>query len=207
MARCGDLYRNRVTGEEIVVLRGDEDGAGQPALVLATAAVGGAVAGEHVHPHLQERFRVVSGRIGVRLGGTRRTLAAGQEATAPAGVAHDWWTTGDEPARVLVELSPPDPRFETMIATMYGLANAGKVNRKAMPAPLQLALIGREFDDVIRFTTPPRPVQKAAMAVLAPLARARGYQPLYRQYLEPHHKVTPDPSAMEAAGLTMLRAP
>jgi hypothetical protein len=67
-----------------------------------------------------------------------------------------------------------------------------------MPAPLQLALIGREFDDVIVFTGPPRPIQKAAMAVLAPLARARGYQAIYLQYLVSHDRVTPDPSVMAA---------
>jgi hypothetical protein len=92
-------------------------------------------------------------------------------------------------------------RFETMIATMYGLANAGRVNRRGMLAPLQLALIGREFDDVVRFTRPPRPIQRAAMAVLAPLARALGYQAVYPQYLAPHDRMTPDPAVMAAAGL------
>ena len=56
---------------------------------------------------------------------------------------------------MLVELWPPDPRFETMIATIFGLANAGQTNAKGMPSPPQLALIGREFSDVIRFTKPP----------------------------------------------------
>ena len=47
---------------------------------------------------------------------------------------------------MLLELSPLDSRFELMIGTMYGLANAGKTNRKGMPGLLQLAMIGREAD-------------------------------------------------------------
>ena len=57
-----------------------------------------------------------------------RTLEAGQEAAAAAGTAHDWWNAGEGEAQILVELSPPDPRFELMIGNMFGLANAGKTN-------------------------------------------------------------------------------
>jgi quercetin dioxygenase-like cupin family protein len=198
------MYENRITGERAVVLRGDEDAPGQPFLVLLSVAVGGAVVGEHIHPHLHERFRVISGRIAVRLNGKERTLDAGEEATAAAGVAHDWWNVGDQPAQVLLEIAPPDPRFETMIATLWGLANAGRTNRRGLPNPLQLSLIGREFDDIIRFTKPPRVIQRTVTAILAPIARARGYQATYPEYLAPHQHVDPDPEVLEAAGLGHL---
>ena len=80
----------------------------------------------------------------------------------PRASPHDWWNSGHGDASVLVELTPLDPRFEMMIATMFGLANAGRTNAKGMPAPPQLALIGREFADVIVFTRPPRVVQRAS---------------------------------------------
>ncbi len=135
MSRLGDVYENRVTGEHALVLRGDEDGGGQPTLVALTVRPGGAVAGEHVHPRVTERFHVVSGRLGLRLGGRESTLSAGQGASAPAGVTHDWWNAGDRDAVVIVEITPPDPRFEQMIATLFGLANAGRVNAKGLPGP------------------------------------------------------------------------
>ncbi len=121
-----------------------------------------------MHPRVQERFRVVSGTLGTRLDGLDRTLGAGDEATVPAGVPHDWWNAGDDDASVLVELSPPDPRFEAMIAALFGLANAGKTNAKGLPGPLQLALVGQEFADVIQFTKPPALVQKLLFGVLGP---------------------------------------
>jgi hypothetical protein len=42
-----------------------------------------------------------------------------------------------------------------MIGTLFEVANAGRRNAKGLPNPFQLALIAREFDDVIRFTRPP----------------------------------------------------
>ncbi len=166
MSRCGDLYENKVTGERAVVLRGDEDGNGQSGLVQVTVQPRGAVVGEHVHPRFRERFRVISGRVGARVDGAESTPGAGQEVVAPAGIAHHWWNAGEDEAQVLVEFLPLDPRFELMFGNMFGLANAGKTNGGGMPGLLQLALIGREFQDVMRFTKPPRAV--LAVAGLAP---------------------------------------
>ena len=53
MSRYGDFYENKVTGERAVVLRGDEDGHGQSALVHLTAWPHGSVVGEHIHPSAQ----------------------------------------------------------------------------------------------------------------------------------------------------------
>ena len=50
-----------------------------------------------------------------------------------------------------------------------------------MPDRLQLALIAREFSDVLVFRSPPLPVQHALFAALAPIARWRGYRATYPQ--------------------------
>jgi mannose-6-phosphate isomerase-like protein (cupin superfamily) len=202
VSRFGDVYENRVTGERAVVLRGEEGGAGESALVHLTVKPGGAVVGEHVHPRVQERFRVVSGTLGTRIDGVVRTLEAGEEVTVRAGMPHDWWNAGDTEASVLVELTPPDPRFEAMIATLFGLANAGRTNAKGLPDPFQLALICQEFADVIRFTKPPPAVQKVLFAVLGAVGRLRGYRGVYPEYLQPHGKAVPDPEVVALAGLS-----
>jgi quercetin dioxygenase-like cupin family protein len=196
------VYENRVTGERAVVLRGEDGGSGEPALVHLTVKPGGAVAGEHVHPAMQERFRVIAGTLCAKLDGVERTLEAGAEVTVPAGMRHDWWNAGDTDAGVLVELSPPEPRFEALIATLFGLANAGKTNSKGLPDPFQLALIAREYADVIRFTKPPAPVQTVLFGILGAAGRLRGYRAVYPEYLQPHGRVTPDPHVVALAGVT-----
>lgn len=201
MSRCGDIYENKVTGERAVVLRGDEDGQGQSFLVHLTVQPHGAVVGEHVHPHLTERFEVIVGRLGTRVSGVESTLIAGQDATAPVGSTHDWWNAGDDEAQVLVEISPPDPRFELMIGNLFGLANNGMTNAKGMPGPLQLAVIGQEYQDVVQFTKPPRVLQTVMFGLLGPVGRMRGYRGIYPEYSHPQGHTTPDPAVMALAGL------
>jgi quercetin dioxygenase-like cupin family protein len=209
MSRFGDVYENRVTREHAVVLRGSEDRGDGPAIVHLNARPGAAVVGEHIHPRMRERFTVLRGRLAARIGGTLHTLGPGQSAIAEAGVAHDWWNpSATEEAHVLIEIeSAPGntefdlTRFELLIGTLFGLANDGKVDRKGRPFPLQGALIGEEFADVVVFTQPPRALQQVAIGVLAPIARWFGYRATYEAYNRPHGRVVPDPEIVVAAGL------
>lgn len=200
VSRCGDVHENTLTGERSVILHGTDDG-GTPRLVaLVTVPHRGALIGAHLHPAIHERVVVVSGRMGLSVGGVERHLGPGEEADFPAGVVHDWWNAGDAEAEFIVEVDPGD-RFEQMISTIFGLASDGKTNAKGIPNPLQLAVFAWEFDDVVRFAKPPRIVQRTLFGALAPIGRALGYQPVYGKYFRPHGRVTPDPEIMKLAGL------
>lgn len=203
MSRYGDVYENKVTGEYGVILRGTEDLGDGPMVLHLLVRPGGAVVGEHIHFHFQETFKVLSGTLAARVDGKETTLVAGDEATVPKGVAHDWWNEADEEAQVIVELLPGEyaARFELLIGTLFGLANAGRTNTKGMPNLLQLAAIAQEFADVILFTKPPRMVQQLMFGVLGPLARRAGYRGSYPEYSQPHGHAVPDPGIVRAAGL------
>ena len=132
MTRCGDVYENKVTGEYCVVLRGSEDRGEGPAIVHLLARPGAAVAGEHFHPALTERFRVVSGTLSAKVDGRELTLGPGEDATVEPGVKHDWWNASStEDAHVVVEISGQGlEHFELMIANLFSLANDGKLDSK-----------------------------------------------------------------------------
>ena len=211
MSRLGDFYENRITGERVVVLRGDEDAApGESGFGHLTVAPRGAVAGEHIHPRISERFIVISGTLATRLGGVERRLNAGEEATAEPGVAHDWWNAGEGFASVLVEVEGPDEqrqRFDAMFATIFGLANAGRTNASGMPSLLQLALLAREFRDVIVFTRPPRAIQAPLFAALSAIGRLRGLRGVYPEYLHVHGHTQPDSNVIALAGIELPAGP
>jgi mannose-6-phosphate isomerase-like protein (cupin superfamily) len=187
-SRRGDVIQNDVTGERAIVLVGTEESHDRRTVCFLGVRPGGAVVGEHVHAALTEHFRVVSGRLCVRIDGAESILGAGDEVTIAPGTAHDWWNAGDVEAQVVVEIDP-GRRFELLISTLFGLANDGLTNDRGVPHLLQLAVIGDEFGDVIEFARPPRIVQRVLFALLAPIGRALGYRPWYARYMRPHGRV------------------
>lgn len=184
MSRMGDVYENPVTGERAVVRVGEESG-GELAIADLYVAKGGAVAGEHVHPDIEEVFTVVSGRVGFRLDGREDVADPGDRLVVPPGMRHYWWNAGDEEAHVIVELRGETALlqgFTTMLANIFGLARDGRTDAKGRPNILQASLTMPRFDDVIRFTEPPRVVQRVLFGVLAPVARLLGYRAVYPGY-------------------------
>jgi hypothetical protein len=113
-------------------------------------------------------------------GGRTSVLLEGEAAVIDAGVWHHWWNATDRDARVRVEITPGD-RFAHMIETLFGLARLGYTNSKGMPHLLQLALVAREFSDVIVFRRPPAALQRILFGAMAPIAHWRGYRATYPQ--------------------------
>jgi hypothetical protein len=76
--------------------------------------------------------------------------------------------------------------METLFETLFGLANEGKLNPKTqMPSFLQLIVMAHEYRDDIALPGVAGVATRAVGAVLAPLARARGYRGRYPQYSSP----------------------
>lgn len=178
----GDELTNPITGERGVVKIAPTDENGRLLVADLFIQPGGAVAGAHYHPAIEEAFTVVSGQVGFLVGDKKMIAPLGERIVVPVGVVHDWWNAGSEEAQVVVEIRPAD-RFMEMIANMFGLARDGKTNKKGMPNPLQLIVFGQEFQDVVIFTKPPRWVFKMMCFLLGPLARVMGYRGSYPRYL------------------------
>lgn len=175
------LLENPVTGERAFRRQAPTDGS--PLVADLYARPGAAVVGEHVHPHASETFTVVRGTLGLRVDGVQSHATPGTRVVIPPGTPHDWWTVGDVTAWVVVEIDP-GRRFEAMIRNLFGLAADGLTDSTGRPGLLQAALLAREFDDTIRFTSPPRAVQVPLFAALAPIARLRGLRGRYEKYEE-----------------------
>jgi quercetin dioxygenase-like cupin family protein len=182
MTMTGDVIENPVTRERAVVRIGTVETDGAFGVIDLYVRPGGAVVGEHWHPAMDERFTVLRGRVDFRLAGEERASEPGTEIHVPAGVRHDWWNGGDEEALVRLEVRPA-ARFEAMMLNLFGLAQDGRTNARGLPNLLQLALLVREFRDVIRFTRPPQVVQLVLFGALTPVARLLGYRASYPEYL------------------------
>lgn len=154
---------------------------------------------DHVHPHQDERFEVLSGELTLRLDGVERVHRKGEAIVAPAGAAHAAANVGDEPVRVLVDFRPA-LRTETAFETLAGLARDGKTNRLGAPEnPLRLGVVLNHFRDEIYFTSPPLPVQRVVLGALAAVGRLLGYRPEY-PYPCPDPSTEADPETAASHG-------
>jgi mannose-6-phosphate isomerase-like protein (cupin superfamily) len=176
MIRKGDRLENPVTGEVLIFHRTSRETRGEKVLVETIVRPGGFVAEAHVHPHQTERFEVLEGRLGLRVGTEDLLAGPGDIATVEPGTPHRFWNAGEDQARFLCEVRPA-LEFESLIETMFTLAAEGKTNRKGLPNPLRLAVIAKAHFDTVRLPFPPASLQRAVLAVGAPLGRLLGYQP------------------------------
>ena len=178
MIHAGDTIENPVTGERIVFNKTSRETGGEAVEIEVYVRPGGVVAAAHVHPFQSERFEVISGRLGMKLG--RKKIEAGPDEVVlvEPGTPHKFWNAGDEELH-FVTVVRPALQFERLLETMFALAADGKTNRKGMPNPLRLAVIAKAHFDDVRLPFPPATLQRLGLAVGAPLGRLLGYEPTY----------------------------
>ncbi len=182
MARPGDVIENPVIGARIIFRKTARDTNGELLQFDFFLKPHGLGPPEHIHTRQEERFQVVSGTMRFRVSGNEQSLSAGQALVAPPGTPHTFWNDGDDEVHVLSEIRPA-LKSETYFETYFGLARDGKSNKRGRPNLLQVVVLAREQDFFL--AGPPIPVQRAVIAVLAPIARLLGYRARYPQYSGP----------------------
>lgn len=178
MIRAGDMLVNPVTGERLIFRKTARDTGGAAVVFETIVAPGGFVAAAHVHPYQEERFAILAGAVGFRLGREGRVARAGERLAVPAGKPHRFWNAGGEEARFVCEVRPA-LQFERLIETMFALAADGRTNRRGLPNLLRLAVVADATFDTVRLPFPPAWVQRTGLALLAPLGWLLGYEPVY----------------------------
>jgi quercetin dioxygenase-like cupin family protein len=174
MIRPGDTLENPVTGEVLVFHRTSAETGGESVLVETIVRPDGFVAAAHVHPFQTERFEVLEGVLGLRIGERQLVARPGDVAVVPPGTPHRFWNAGERLARFLCEVRPA-LQFESLIETMFTLAAEGKTNRRGLPNPVRLAVIAQAHFDTVRLPFPPPSLQRAALALAAPVGKLFRY--------------------------------
>jgi mannose-6-phosphate isomerase-like protein (cupin superfamily) len=143
----------------------------------------------HFHPSSTETFEILAGQATYRIGEVTATARVGDRVVMPAGRVHIHpWSSGPEPLHVRQtgETLPADPggilaSLQAQV-TLFGLAAAGKVNRKGLPSLLQLAVLARSTMPATYLDRPPVPVQRLAFRLLGSIGALMGYQTAYPEY-------------------------
>jgi quercetin dioxygenase-like cupin family protein len=180
--RAGEVYVNPASGERAVVVLGTNETAGTRLVVDLHLRPNGGMIGRHYHPKIREQFRVLAGSLAYTLNGVEKVANVGDSIDIAPGALHDFWNPGTEEAVVRVDVQPAE-RFTELIKNGFSLAQDGKTDRTGKPGILQIALLAREFDDVIRYDKGPRIVQQILFCLLTPIAKAKGLRGSYPEYL------------------------
>jgi quercetin dioxygenase-like cupin family protein len=158
-----------VMGHDFHVLESSRD-TDDGSLRLDYSAPPRANVSEHTHHFQQESFEVVSGKLGVRVGGQGLILTPGENAMGPPGVPHAWWNPSDEDRVRFVAGIRPGIEVESMFETVLGLMEQGKTFGPLPKNPLQTAVLAREIASWVVLG----PVEKALLAPLFALAFVGG---------------------------------
>lgn len=136
---------------------------------------------EHTHHFQEESFEVVSGKLGVRVGGRELILGPGQSAIGPPKVPHAWWNPSGEERVRFVPAVRPGLDLETLFETLLGLKREGKTMGPIPKNPLQATVLVQEIASWVVL----RPVERVLLAPVRALAFVGGmfgYRARYPEY-------------------------
>lgn len=135
---------------------------------------------EHYHEHSTERFAVEAGAVTFQVDDHERRIGAGETITVEPGDRHTFTVGGSDLCYMIVDIESPG-RLRAVLPTLSGLAHDARRNPDN---PLQQAAIARRLTGNTVFTELPPTLARPLNAVLAPLARLRGYQGAYGTYMQ-----------------------
>ena len=174
MGHTEEEIRNPRTGQRMRFLRTSADTDGALLQIESVNPPTAVAEPEHVHPLQESRAEVIAGTLRFVVDGEEQRLGPGEAITIPAGTPHYFVNDGEEDAVAIQEFRPA-LRTADFFRALFELAERGKLDERGMPSLLRLAVLAPAFADEIRVVSPPWRVQRAAFALLAPIARLRGY--------------------------------
>jgi quercetin dioxygenase-like cupin family protein len=171
-------FFNPATGEHIEFTAVAEDNNGEYVRFHWRSVPGGIIT-EHIHPHQEERFTIVSGEAVFTLNGQEHVARAGETIVVPAGVPHSEGNTGPVAIEGVVELRPA-LHSKQWHEALAGLVADGRTTARGAPKnPLQLGATFWRFRHESRATTPPIWAQNLILPPLWVLAKAFGVRPYH----------------------------
>jgi quercetin dioxygenase-like cupin family protein len=130
---------------------------GEVLTVEAWVDPGGGVT-PHVHPHMEERFKVLEGEIEFLVD---RTWVRTAEVVVPAGMRHAYRNTSGATAHMVAEAEPA-LELEEFLTDIAALSQARRFTRKGRPTSLkaipQLAAVAQRYRETVELETPLRPL-------------------------------------------------
>ena len=112
---------NAATGEDVRFIRTADETAGELLVLEAHWTRDAHRTPAHTHPSMEERWLVLEGEVGFRIGAEELVIGPGEWAVAPPGTLHANWNAGGGGALMRIELRPA-MRGEEFVRQLFALA-------------------------------------------------------------------------------------
>lgn len=171
MARAGDVILNPAMGARIEFRTVARDADGSLLEFDVLLRPGGVIATDHLHPHQEERFTVMSGAVHGHVDGRRQTVRRGEASVVPAGVPHAWRNASDQEEAHLRVRFTPALDAEELFTVAFALGAKGLADSAGIPVlPLRLAMLAA-FPHEFRPARMPPVAHRIVVGAMAPLGR------------------------------------
>lgn len=175
--RAGESISDPLAGVRVVFRRTAAETGGGAVVFEAFLEPNGLVPRARVHPRQRQRLEVLSGSLGVSIGGRHSVASAGSRLEIAPGTPHRIWNAADEVAHVVVEIAPA-LRYESLVEGLFALAAEAQAAGRATPSLLRRAAILHAHFETAHLAFPPSPVQRLLLAAAARVARLLGHRPV-----------------------------
>jgi quercetin dioxygenase-like cupin family protein len=112
----------------------------------------------HVHPAMEERFKVLEGEMEFLVG---RRWVRMDEVLVPPGTRHAYRNVSAAQAHMVCDVTPP-MELEEFLTAVAELSRQGRFTRKGLPtsprAVPQLAAVAQRYRETVDLETPLRPL-------------------------------------------------
>jgi quercetin dioxygenase-like cupin family protein len=180
--KVGTVIDSPQTGERLVFRSTAESSDGELFRAELTTQPGPYIVRSHLHPSQEERFVVLEGTYGYKIGNRTGTGSPGEVIICPVGIPHSQWNAGTSVMRIYYEHRPALESAELFFETYFGLSRDGKLRPSGDMHLLQATVLLSAVADFIRIASPPLFVQDLAFPALAVIGRALGYRARYPEY-------------------------
>lgn len=171
MARSGDRYVMPDGLGEYLVVRSHEETNGEYVEMEWSLPANAFAPPAHRHPSQVESYEVLDGSFEVMVEGVWRRLKTGDSASVPVGANHTFRLV-NEPVRVR-NVHRPGGRFDEFIERQHRFVTSARFRGLKRPSTaIAMAAAWHEHRDLL---VPTNAGMRAAVPLLAPIGRARGY--------------------------------
>jgi quercetin dioxygenase-like cupin family protein len=171
MPRSGDRFVMPDGLGEYLVVRSHEETGGEYVEMEWSLPAGAFAPPPHRHPTQVESYEVLEGAFEVMIDGAWQRLATGEVATVPVGANHTFRLAG-EPVRVR-NFHRPGSRFDEFIERQHRFVTSPRY--RGLKRPSTAIAMAAAWDEHRDLLVPTNPALRAAVALLAPIGRLRGY--------------------------------